>query len=78
MLMPVWGSVSSPDAAARSPRDEAHEFQSLRRREMLAAAERSLAAAADVVHADAEAALDDILAARALIAAVLTVWSDTP
>jgi len=40
---------------------------------MLSSAEQSLAAAAAVVHEDPDAALDDILAARALIAAILTV-----
>jgi hypothetical protein len=70
MLDHVVGSVSP----VQPPADAAVEIDSVRRRKMLASAEESLAAAAAAVHADPDAALDDILAARALIAAVLTVW----
>lgn len=76
MLEHVWGSAGSTDAGTRSGGRRTGEFQSVRRREMLAAAEQSLSAAAETVHHDAEAALDDILVARALIAAVLTVWPE--
>ena len=71
MLAPVWGCASSVQQAAGGVR--AAEFDALRRHEMLSSAEQSLAAAAAVVHEDPDAALDDILAARALIAAILTV-----
>jgi hypothetical protein len=72
----VWGFPSSVERGTRP----AHQpgFRALRRWEMLSAAERSLEAAAAAVHHDPEAALDDILAARALIAAVLTVEPPAP